>query len=96
MGIAVNRNNCVIPHKDFRDGWAVMCCFGDFTGYVLYVSTSTERCTDLKATELATNLFTYVQARKQSCEPPTQPSTCYKVSGLRGLHSAIAHARICI
>lgn len=33
MGIAVNRNNRVMPHKDvtdFRDGWAVMCCFGNF------------------------------------------------------------------
>lgn len=35
MGIAVNLNNSVIPHKDvtdFRDGWAVLCCFGDSTG----------------------------------------------------------------
>lgn len=33
MGVAVNKNNKVLPHKDvsdFRDGWAVMCCFGDF------------------------------------------------------------------
>lgn len=33
MGITVNRNKKVIPHKDvkdFRDGWAVMCYFGDF------------------------------------------------------------------
>lgn len=33
MGVAVNRNNRVNPHKDmsdFRDGWAVMCCFGEF------------------------------------------------------------------
>lgn len=30
MGIAINRNNRVLPHKDvkdFKDGWAVMCCF---------------------------------------------------------------------
>lgn len=33
MCVIVNRNNKVIPHKDvsnFRNGWAVMCCFGDF------------------------------------------------------------------
>lgn len=33
MGIAVNRNNRVMPHKDvtdFHDKRAVMCCFGNF------------------------------------------------------------------
>lgn len=35
MVIAVLRNNRVHPHKDkgdYRDGWAVMTCFGDFEG----------------------------------------------------------------
>lgn len=35
MGITVNRNNRVIPHKDvndFKDRWAVMCCFDTFKG----------------------------------------------------------------
>lgn len=45
VGIAVNRNNCILPHKDVNDFkdrwaamylsrgvWAVMCCFEEFTG----------------------------------------------------------------
>lgn len=41
MGVAVNRNNRAMPHKDmtdFRDGWAVMCCFGDLDGGELCLS----------------------------------------------------------
>lgn len=35
MGLAISRNNRVMPHKDvtdFRDGWEVMCCLGQFRG----------------------------------------------------------------
>ena len=35
MGVAINRNNKVIPHKnvkDFCDRWALMYCFGEFEG----------------------------------------------------------------
>ena len=42
MGVAINQNNQIVPHKDvkdFRDGWAVMCCFGDFENEELCLST---------------------------------------------------------
>lgn len=42
MGIAVNRNNEIVPQKhvkDFRDGWVVMCCFGNCEGGELCLPT---------------------------------------------------------
>lgn len=43
MRVTVNRNKA-ISHKDvkdFRDGWAVMCCFGNFEGGELCLPTMT-------------------------------------------------------